>query len=299
MLLHQWINAIFPQLPLVLTCSDGLQRDMHIAQGDVGGSRWATLKGRVAGGQRAEQRAARGRALALGLSMVQSRGTGHWTLEKRGWGGRALPSCKGRCSCRTYPKAAPSGCHLAGQTKNDIWEKVRFVWSNKSTNVLQEFSVSVLSMLVLTAFFRINTSIKDLSALICYLTDFNTAPAVIWKAHHGQVLQALETLCGAGWFSWGHYCTWTSHAAKHVHVLCRSLQEGGGVNIINHPCYRITSTCGGLVKVKVTNSLKCTCKEVHWLEISLNLGFDWLLREVGGSFRPERSISITVMLSST
>lgn len=44
----------------VLTRSDGLQWDVHIAEGDVGGSGGAALQGGVAGGQRAEQRAARG-----------------------------------------------------------------------------------------------------------------------------------------------------------------------------------------------------------------------------------------------
>lgn len=54
--------------------------------------------------------------------------------------------------------------------------------------------------------------------------------------------------------------------------------------------YTITSNDGGLVKVAYKLLKKSTCKEVHWLD---NLGFDWLLREVGGSFSPERSISNT------
>lgn len=53
-----------------LTRSDGFQGDVHIAQGDVCGSGWAALEGRVvAGGQRVEQWAARGRAQALGLGV--------------------------------------------------------------------------------------------------------------------------------------------------------------------------------------------------------------------------------------
>lgn len=104
----------------VLTRSDGLQRDVHIGQRDVCGSGRAAVEGRVAGGQRAEQRAAWGRAQALGLCMGQSRRAVHCTLEKRGGGRRALPMYEGGCCCR-HPKAASSGRHLAGQTENDTW----------------------------------------------------------------------------------------------------------------------------------------------------------------------------------
>ena len=71
-------------IPPVLTRSDCLQRDVHVAQGDVCGSGRAAVEGRVAGGQRAEQGAARGRAQALDLSMGQSGRARHRTLEKRG-----------------------------------------------------------------------------------------------------------------------------------------------------------------------------------------------------------------------
>lgn len=42
---------------------------MHVAQGDVCRSDWAALEGRVAGGQKVKQRAAWGRAQALGLGV--------------------------------------------------------------------------------------------------------------------------------------------------------------------------------------------------------------------------------------
>ncbi len=77
-------HSSLPLHPPVLTRSDGLQGDVHIAQGDVCGSGRAALEGRVAGGQRAEQRAARGRAQALGLGVGQSRRTGHCTVKKGG-----------------------------------------------------------------------------------------------------------------------------------------------------------------------------------------------------------------------
>lgn len=89
---------------------------MHAAQGNFWGFGWATLEGRVAWRQRTEQWAAWGRAHALGLGMGQSRRAWHWALEQRSWRGRALPRYDRRCCC-WHSNVAPSGCHLAGQTK--------------------------------------------------------------------------------------------------------------------------------------------------------------------------------------
>lgn len=53
--------------------------------------------------------------------MGQCRRAWHCMLEERGRGGTVLPGHKSRHCCR-HPKAAPSSCHLSGQTrKNSTW----------------------------------------------------------------------------------------------------------------------------------------------------------------------------------
>lgn len=110
---------------------------------------------------------------------------------------------------------------------------------------------------------------------------------MIWKANHGQLLQSLETVRGSGRFRWGPHWTWTSYTAKHMHRWSRSLQRRRGDKII-HPLPLHTDWHAAVWLKLFTSYFRCTCREVHWLGNSLNLGFDWPLREEGESFSPER-----------
>lgn len=176
-LFHYFGNK--PRTFSVLTGSDGFQRDVHIAQWDVYSSSRAAVKRRMTGGEEVKQWTARGWAEIPGLGVGQCRRAGHWMLEERGWGGTALPGRKSRHCCRN-PKAAPSSCHLTGQTGNiahdgspiatESWSRCRW---------------------------RFPADVR--------------VPAVIWKAH--QILQILWSSSSGGWVSCG---PWTSCTAKDI-----------------------------------------------------------------------------------
>lgn len=112
-------TVITANFSVSLTGSDGFQRNMHIVQWNVCSSRWAADERRMTGGQELKKWTARGWAKIRGLGVGQCRRARHCMLEERGRGGAVLPGHKSRHCCRHH-KAAPSSCHLSGQTRKEF-----------------------------------------------------------------------------------------------------------------------------------------------------------------------------------